>query len=84
MCYVLRMEHPVAQLFSPEEVTEVDPGGQRAAHHRMLLRCALLLHRHDSWTGEQIAIWTKAVGVREVSARALCEAIRKSGITVSV
>ena len=65
-----------------DAITYVDPRGPRAVRHRNLLRCALLLHSHLTWSAEQVALWRSSTGSTEVSARVLLEAIQLSGITL--
>lgn len=66
-----------------DATTRVDPRGPRAARHRNLLRCVLLLHSHATWSAAQLELWKAATGGTEVSARALLEAIVKSGVSLT-
>ena len=73
----------LASPFPEDEVTKVDPNGPRAARHRNLLRCVLLLHRHASWSEADLQLWRSAVGTQGVTTRALLDAIAASGIKLS-
>lgn len=60
--------------------------GARAARHRNLLRATLmLLSRHGirgMWTDHDSVVWKQLTGQSETTARALCDAIRASGLSV--
>lgn len=64
-----------------EDATTTDYSA-RAARHRNLLRAVLLLHERGPWEPAEVEAWRVLTGTREVSIRALCAAIRASGISV--
>jgi hypothetical protein len=66
-----------------DAVTQIDEYGPRAIKHRNLLRAALLLlGSGHPWTPELKALWPTLTGDQEISGRALCGAIRASGISI--
>jgi len=76
-------QHKDAGWLEDDAVTQVDEYGPRAVKHRMLLRAALLLLGGGVvWDARTRAHWKSITGDDEVTSRALCNAIRASGITV--
>lgn len=76
------MTYPAADPFPSDEVTTVDPNGPRAARHRNLLRAVLLFYSGGGWDEDQARRWRELTGKTEATTRALCDAIRESGIVI--
>jgi len=71
--------------WTDDATTTVDPLGPRAARHRNLLRAVLLYYDPKvAWDHETRGLWQQLTGQSEVSLRALCDAIRASGLSLDI